>query len=52
VVCAWPGAFDVRRPLGLGFEADQDIDSILRQFLEERGGGAGSRNSEHVQKDA
>jgi nucleoside-diphosphate-sugar epimerase len=52
VVCAWPGAFDVRRPLGLGFEAEGDIDSIVRQFLEERGGGAGSRNSEHVQKDA
>lgn len=32
IVCSWPGAFDVTRPLALGFGADQDIDSIVRQY--------------------
>jgi nucleoside-diphosphate-sugar epimerase len=34
IVCTWPGAFDIRRALGLGFRADRDIDSIVRQFVE------------------
>jgi D-erythronate 2-dehydrogenase len=33
IVCSWPGAFDVSRSLGLGFIADRDIDSIVRQFM-------------------
>ena len=34
VVCTWPGAFDVRRAVGLGFEADTDIDGIVREYAE------------------
>jgi nucleoside-diphosphate-sugar epimerase len=40
VVCTWPGAFDVSRPLRLGFRRDADVDSIVRQFMDE-----GSRKS-------
>jgi nucleoside-diphosphate-sugar epimerase len=36
VVSTWPGAFDVSRALSLGFQADEDIDSIVRQFMELR----------------
>jgi nucleoside-diphosphate-sugar epimerase len=36
IVCTWPGAFDVSRALRLGFPADRDIDSIVRQFMAER----------------
>jgi nucleoside-diphosphate-sugar epimerase len=36
IVCTWPGAFDVTRALGLGFAIDQDVDSIVRQFMVER----------------
>jgi hypothetical protein len=30
------GAVDVSRALRLGFSADRDIDSIVRQFIAER----------------
>lgn len=33
IVCSWPGAFDVSRALELGFTADPDVDSIIRQFI-------------------
>ena len=36
IVCTWPGAFDVSRALRLGFHVDRDIDSILRQFMDEQ----------------
>lgn len=36
IVCTWPGAFDVSRALRLGFRADRDIDSIVRQFMAEQ----------------
>ena len=36
IVCTWPGAFDVSRAIGLGFGADRDVDSIVRQFMAER----------------
>jgi len=36
IVCTWPGAFDVGRALRLGFSADRDIDSIIRQCMAER----------------
>lgn len=36
IVSSWPGAFDVDRPLALGFQADRDFDSILQQFVESR----------------
>ena len=32
IVCTWPGAFDVSRALRLGFRADGDIDSLVRQY--------------------
>jgi nucleoside-diphosphate-sugar epimerase len=35
IVCSWPGALDVSRPLGLGFTADRDVDSVVRQFMAE-----------------
>lgn len=33
VVCTWPGAFDITRPLRLGFTADREVDAIVRQFM-------------------
>ena len=36
IVCSWPGAFDVSRAIRLGFIADRDIDSLVRQFMAER----------------
>lgn len=33
IVCSWPGAFDVARPLALGFAADADFDGIVRQYM-------------------
>jgi nucleoside-diphosphate-sugar epimerase len=36
IVGTWPGAFDVSRALRLGFGADRDMDSIVRQFIAER----------------
>jgi hypothetical protein len=35
IVCTWPGAFDVSRAVRLGFGADRDVDSIVRQFMAE-----------------
>ncbi len=35
IVCSWPGAFDVSRPLDLGFEADQSFDAIMKQYMED-----------------
>ena len=31
-----PGAFDASRALRLGFRADRDVDSVVRQFMAER----------------
>ena len=36
IVGTWPGAFDVSRPLALGFQPEGDIDSIVAQFMAER----------------
>lgn len=35
IVCSWPGAFDVARPLALGFAADADFDGIVRQYMDD-----------------
>jgi nucleoside-diphosphate-sugar epimerase len=35
IVGTWPGAFDVSRPLRLGFAVDRDMDSIVQQYLRE-----------------
>ena len=39
IVCSWPGAFDVHRALSLGFEADPDFDTVLRQYMAEPAAG-------------
>jgi nucleoside-diphosphate-sugar epimerase len=36
IVCTWPGAFDITRALRLGFVADRDVESIVRQFQAEQ----------------
>ena len=36
IVCGWPGAFEVSRPLRLGFLGDESIDAVVRQFMAER----------------
>ena len=35
IVGTWPGAFDLTRPLALGFHPEGDIDSIVAQFMAE-----------------
>jgi nucleoside-diphosphate-sugar epimerase len=35
IVCSWPGAFDVSRPLALGFTQDADFDAAVRQYKDE-----------------
>ena len=36
MVATWPGAFDVRRALALGFTRDRDADALVDQFVRER----------------
>ncbi len=33
IVCSWPGAFDIRRVLSLGFVVDEGIDQIVTQHI-------------------
>lgn len=33
IVSTWPGAFDVRTALQMGFVADENIDAILNEFM-------------------
>lgn len=35
IVCSWPGAFEVSRPLALGFTRDGDFDAVVRQYKDE-----------------
>ncbi len=35
IVAGWPGRFDAARARRLGFEADTDIDEIIRAFIDE-----------------
>jgi nucleoside-diphosphate-sugar epimerase len=35
IVGGWPGDFDTRRAAALGFKPDADIDSIIRQYIED-----------------
>lgn len=37
VVCSWPGAFDVRRALSLGFVGDADVDAIVGEYCRTAG---------------
>ena len=32
IVTSWPGDFDVERVEALGFERDQDFDSMVQQY--------------------
>ncbi len=36
IVCGWPGAFEISRPLALGFRVDESIDDVVRQFMAEQ----------------
>jgi nucleoside-diphosphate-sugar epimerase len=36
VICSWPGAFDIGRPLRLGFVVDRGVESIVHQFEAEQ----------------
>ncbi len=35
IVCSWPGAFEVSRPIELGFTRDTDFDDVVRQYKDE-----------------
>jgi hypothetical protein len=35
IVRTWPGALDARRALRLGFRADTDVESIVRDYITE-----------------
>ncbi|MCZ6629021.1 MAG: SDR family oxidoreductase [SAR324 cluster bacterium] len=35
IITGWPARFDSQRALGLGFQADADMDEVLRIFLED-----------------
>src|SRR5215831_5434451 len=35
-MCGWPAALDASRALSLGFAADTDVDSIVRQYIAAR----------------
>ena len=35
IVTSWPGNFDVKRMEKLGFERDQDFDSVIRQYSDD-----------------
>jgi nucleoside-diphosphate-sugar epimerase len=40
IVLGWPARFDARRAPALGFEADESIDAIIRQHIEDEVGGS------------
>jgi D-erythronate 2-dehydrogenase len=39
IVAGWPGSFDARRALGLGFRAEADFEEIIRVYIEDELGG-------------
>ena len=46
IVAGWPGKFDARRALELGFRAEVDFEQIVRVYVEdELGGRIGGRES-------
>ena len=46
IVAGWPGRFDARRALALGFRAEADFEEIVRVYVEdELGGRIGGRES-------
>jgi len=42
MVASWPGRFDTRRALQLGFEAEDDFDEIIRAHAEDELDGVGT----------
>ncbi|MFC0229089.1 D-erythronate dehydrogenase [Serratia aquatilis] len=42
IVASWPGNFDVRRALALGFSVDEDFQQIIRDFMRDDTLQAGS----------
>ncbi len=39
IVSGWPARFAAKRALGMGFEADHDLEEIIRQHIEDERGG-------------
>jgi nucleoside-diphosphate-sugar epimerase len=39
IVAGWPGSFEARRVLGLGFRAEADFEEIIRVHIEDELGG-------------
>ncbi|MCK0714959.1 D-erythronate dehydrogenase [Chromohalobacter sarecensis] len=35
IVASWPGGLDIERPLSLGFQADDDVDAVIRAYRED-----------------
>ncbi|WP_280565229.1 D-erythronate dehydrogenase [Chromohalobacter sp. 48-RD10] len=35
IVASWPGELDIARPLSLGFQADDDVDAVIRAYRED-----------------
>ncbi len=36
IVRTWPGAFELERPLHLGFTVDANIDAVIREYMDNR----------------
>ena len=45
IVSSWPGAFDTERAARMGFQADEDFESIIRAYREDE--GIGAENNRH-----
>jgi nucleoside-diphosphate-sugar epimerase len=39
IVSGWPARFEAKRGLAMGFEADRDLEEIIRQHIEDERGG-------------
>lgn len=35
IVASWPGGLEIARPLSLGFQADTDVDAVIRAYRED-----------------
>jgi hypothetical protein len=36
-VRTWPGVFETTRALSVGFVGDADVDTVIREFMDESG---------------
>lgn len=41
IVCTWPGAFDVRQEMALGFTADSSFEDMIKQYQDDVRGSRG-----------